>query len=312
MCLYVPTSVSEPVSLSNGCVVALGCFDGLHIGHQALLCRALKEADKRSLPLVVYSPESRKGQAFLTTPAEKQAMLYAFGANKVILADFDAIKDLDADAFVSEILLKQLNCRAAVCGYNFRFGKFAAGDCVCLSNLLRRKGADTVVLPAVQKDGADVSSTRIRTLLQEGKIEAANVLLAEPFSVTGNVTEGRKIGRTLGFPTANLVFAKGKLIPKNGVYYCRVQTAFGLFGAIANVGVRPTFDDRLQIPVLEAHLFCFDQALYGSEIRVSLVSFLRPEMKFSAPEELAATVRHDIEKAKALAANDPMLTKELS
>ncbi|MBE6672422.1 MAG: riboflavin biosynthesis protein RibF [Ruminococcaceae bacterium] len=307
MYLYAPTSDSEPSS--DGCVVALGCFDGLHVGHLALLARARAEADKRGLPLVLYSPEARKGQAYLTTPEEKTHLLYAFGADRVILADFDAIKDLSAESFVSEILCAQLSCRCALCGYNFRFGKYAAGSSDTLGQLLQAHGADTVVLPAVKSKGEDVSSTRIRALIQCGRIEDANDLLCKPFSVMGTVSKGRQIGRTLGFPTANLPFPMGKLIPRNGVYYCHVKTRLGIFGAVANIGIHPTFDDQPERPVLEAHLLSFDGDLYGEEVQVSLLRFLREEKKFSDPAVLAATVHADMHTAMQLAATDPILMK---
>ena len=224
-------------------------------------------------------------------------------------ADFDAIKDLSAESFVSEILCAQLSCRCALCGYNFRFGKYAAGSSDTLGQLLQAHGADTVVLPAVKSQGEDVSSTRIRALIQCGRIEDANDLLCKPFSVTGTVSKGRQIGRTLGFPTANLPFPMGKLIPRNGVYYCHVKTRLGIFGAVANIGIHPTFDDQPERPVLEAHLLSFDGDLYGEEVQVSLLRFLREEKKFSDPAVLAATVHADMHTAMQLAATDPILMK---
>jgi riboflavin kinase/FMN adenylyltransferase len=156
----------------------------------------------------------------------------------------------------------------------------------------------------------DVSSTRIRSLLLDGNIEGANELLEKPYCLSGAVRHGRQIGRTLGFPTANLAFPEGKLVPKHGVYYCHAHTPFGVFGAISNVGLRPTFDDTPPSPVLEAHLFGFEGDLYEQQIQIRFIRFLRPEMRFPDPDALADAVRRDIQTAKNLAASDPILTKE--
>lgn len=305
---YAPTSDFD--RLQGGCVVALGCFDGLHIGHRTLLCQAKQLAKAEGLPLVVYSPEAKKGQALLTTPKEKEALLYGFGADLVILADFEKIKGLSAEQFVCDVLWERLHCRIAVCGYNFRFGAKAAGDCVLLSVLLRDKGAETVVLPAVRVADQDVSSTRIRSLLLDGNVEGANELLEKPYCLSGAVRHGRQIGRTLGFPTANLAFPEGKLVPKHGVYYAHAHTHLGVFGAICNIGLRPTFDDTPPKPVLEAHLLDFSGDLYEQQIQIRFIRFLRPEMRFPDPDALADAVRRDIQTAKDLAASDPILTKE--
>lgn len=306
---YAPTSDFDV--LKRGCVVALGCFDGVHIGHRMLIEKAKSIANEKSLPLAVYSPESSKGQAYLTTPDEKKALLHAYGADAVILADFDEIKDLSAEDFVCQILVKELNCQTAVCGFNFRFGKYAAGDCNTLQHLLADLDRSTIILPACQSQGEDVSSTRIRNLLKNADVERASELLSRPYFVTGKVTKGRQIGRTLGFPTANILFPEGKLIPQAGVYYCRVKTAFGVYGAICNIGIHPTFDDPAPKPLLEANLFDFEADLYDSKVQIELVSFLRPEKRFDSPAILAETVYADIERAKAMAAADPILMKEL-
>ena len=305
---YAPTSDFD--ALNKECVVALGCFDGVHIGHQTLLQHAKEEADKHGLSLVVYSPESKKNGFSLTTCSEKTALLHSYGADKVILANFDEIKSLSAETFVSEILCKELRCHTAVCGFNFRFGKNAAGDCRTLEKLLADRQKKTVVLPAVFYGEEEVSSTRIRTLLSKADMQTAEKLLSRPYFITGKVTKGRQIGRKLGFPTANCTFSQGKLIPPHGVYYCRVVTSKGTFGAISNIGIRPTFDDSPSLPLLEAHLFDFTEDLYGCDIKVEMIQFLRAEKRFSTPDALAAAVHQDIQSAKALAASDPIITKE--
>lgn len=305
---FAPTSVCDPSK--TGCVAALGCFDGLHIGHRKLLARAKETARSLDLPLVVYSPESKKGQAFLTTSDEKRELLLSLGADHVILADFESIRSLSPVQFVQQILIEQLNCRVAVCGYNFTFGHKASGDAALLTALMESAHRTVYVEGSVEQNGSPVSSTRVRNLLLQGNACEAALLLNRPYCLCATVTHGRQIGRTLGFPTLNVAFPEGKIIPKNGVYYCRVTTANGIYGAVANVGIRPTFEDRLPIPVLEAHLFGFAGDLYGQSVKVELVRFMRPEQAFSDSTALAAAVHADIEHAKEMAASDPILTKE--
>lgn len=308
MSSFAPTSDCD--LLKKGCVAALGCFDGLHVGHQKLIARAKEIAREIKLPLVVYSPESKKGTAFLTTSDEKRELLLSLGADLVILADFESIRALSPLQFVQDVLIGQLNCQIAVCGYNFTFGNKAAGNAELLCKLMADNNRKAYVESSVTQNGLPVSSTRVRNLLSDGNAEKAALLLSRPYALTSVVTHGRKIGRTLGFPTLNLAFPEGKIIPKKGVYYCRVTTACGVYGAIANVGIRPTFDDTLEKPVLEAHLFNFSGDLYSQTVKVELVRFIRPEQTFPDSTALAAAVHTDIEHAKELAATDPILTKE--
>ena len=305
---FAPISACDLASC--GCVTALGCFDGLHIGHRKLLTHAKAEADALGLPLVVYSPESKKGQAFLSTPEEKKELLLTLGADLVILADFESIRQLSPSCFVEEILIGQLNCRVALCGYNFTFGHKAEGNAALLSELMADKNRTVHIESPVEQDGAAVSSTRVRSLLLQGEVDKAALLLGRPYSISAEVTHGRAIGRTLGFATLNLPFPQGKIIPKHGVYYCRVTTPCGIYGAIANIGIRPTFDDRLPIPILEAHLFGFSGELYGKTVTTSLIRFMRPEKTFPDSTALAAAVHADIQTAKEMAASDPILPKE--
>ena len=228
----------------------------------------------------------------------------------MILADFESIRSLSAVQFVQDILIGLLNCRVAVCGYNFTFGNKAAGNAKLLCELMAAMERTALVEGSVTQNGAPVSSTRIRNLLLQGKAEEASLLLSRPYSLYAQVIYGRQIGRSLGFPTLNVAFPDGKIIPKNGVYYCRVMTAHGVFGAIANIGIRPTFKDRLRVPVLEAHLFGFAGDLYGQTVKVELIRFMRPEQTFSDSTALAAAVHADIANAKQMAASDPILTKE--
>ncbi|MBE6638245.1 MAG: riboflavin biosynthesis protein RibF [Ruminococcaceae bacterium] len=305
---------SAPISVSDiaatGCVAALGCFDGLHTGHRKIFSCAKEQASRLALPLVVYSPEAKKGQSLLTPANEKKRLLYHLGADCVILADFEKIKDLSPEQFVTEILCRTLNCHTAVCGYNFSFGHQAAGDSALLHRLMTELGRRTLIQSEVNINGSPVSSTRIRSLLLQGYIQEANELLEQPYFVTGTVSHGRAIGRTLGFPTLNLSFQDGKLIPKNGVYYSRVITESGIYGAVSNIGMRPTFSDCPAEPVLEAHLLNFSGDLYQQAVTVELIHFLRPETAFRDSNALAEAVHRDITAAYEMASTDPILLRD--
>ncbi len=305
---FVPTLAFK--DLSSGCVAALGCFDGVHLGHRRLLACAKEQADQLGLPLVVYSPESKKGQAFLSTPKEKEQLLKELGADFVFLAEFDAIKALSPAAFVNDILIGQLNCHLAVCGYNFAFGKMASGNAETLCELMTQSNRRVIVQPSVTANGLPVSSTRIRGLLSEGNTEEATHLLCRPYFVTGTVSHGRAIGRTLGFPTLNLPLPEEKLVPKAGVYYSRVFFDGRCHAAVTNIGIRPTFADLTPVPTLEAHLLHFVGDLYEKEIEVALVQFLRPEKAFADIESLKDTVLGDIEHALHLAAHDSIILNQ--
>ena len=307
---FAPTLAFK--DLSSGCVAALGCFDGVHLGHRQLLACAKEHADILGLPLAIYSPESKKGQAALSTAKEKERLLKELGADFVFLADFDSIKALCPADFVRNVLIEQLNCRLAVCGYNFAFGKMAAGNADTLCRLMAQYDRNVIVQPRVTANGFPVSSTRIRTLLSEGDTKEANDLLCRPYSVSGTVSHGRAVGRTLGFPTLNLPFAEGKLVPKAGVYYSRVFFDGKCHAAVTNIGIRPTFADLAPVSTLEAHLLDFAGDLYEKEIEVALVQFLRAEKAFADVKTLQATVLDDIEHARRLAAQDSIISDRRS
>ena len=300
---YAPTSVCNCKGTPS--VVALGCFDGVHTGHRQLLAIARERADALGLSLVVYSPEAYKpGQASLLTSEEKIALLHSLGADRVILADFDAIKHLSATDFVQRVLFSELDCQVAVCGYNFTFGHKASGDAATLQTLMQENGKTAIVAAAVRDEKDVISSTRIRQLLKNGEVATATELLKRPFSLSGRVCHGRAIGRAIGFPTLNLPFPPNKLVPKFGVYYAHVQVGATLYAAVINVGMRPTFPDTPPAPLLEAHLLDFAGDLYGKEVTVFLLAFLRGEMAFPCVKALSAQIQKDVLSARACADAD--------
>ena len=281
----------------NPRAVALGLFDGVHIGHRAVLAEILDVegltptvftfSDERSLP---------KNAARLQTLADRCDLIEKIGAEELILADFSAVCALSPADFVKTILKDQLNARLVSCGENFRFGNGGTGDVALLKTLCEAEGIRVVVADTVLCDGEAVSSTRIRAALADGDVVTANRLLGHSFSLTGTVEHGFGRGETLGFPTANLALRDGFAIPRRGVYLSAVELDGNVYSALTNIGCRPTFGQAA--PLCETTIFDYSGDLYGKDLRVSLVRFLREERAFSSEEDLKVQIERDKETAK--------------
>lgn len=292
---------------ARGCVVAIGNFDGVHRGHQALLQRAKGIADREGLRLaaLVFEPHPREyfqpdGARFRLTPLATKAWLLArYGVDVLYALPFDAsMAALSADDFMREVLAAGLGAKHIVVGPDFQFGKGRGGTteslrAFCAANAIGL----TVMEPVGEGDIAKISSTAIREMLQTGKPDEAAKLMGHWWSVVGKVEKGDQRGRTIGFPTAN-VSLKGYLQPALGVYAVKVEVAGKLYGGVANFGRRPTFDK--QDVILEVHVFDYHGDLYHQEIVVSFVAYLRPEKKFSGLEELKAQIALDAANARAI------------
>lgn len=288
-------------------VVALGCFDGVHLGHAAVIREAVARADSLGClctvwtfaepPRNFFSPDS---VPLVTTLEEKQAHVGALGADTLVCVPFDRdIAALTAREFFETILLGRLKACHLVCGYNYTFGARGAGDTALLSALCAEHGITLSVLEPVTVGSLPVSSSEIRRAVSEGRIEDARAMLGRPYSITEPVVNGQHLARTLGFPTVNQLLPRKRLIPRAGVYLSRVTRPDGTAHyAISNVGTRPTVAD----PTLccESHLFDFSGDLYGQTLTVEFLHFLRPERKFDSIGALAEQVRADIEHAKQL------------
>ena len=294
---------------NNSCVCALGCFDGVHIGHRELINRARKIADSVSLPLLVWSfaepPKNfflKNSVPLLTPPEEKRLQMRRLGADIFISVPFDqAIASISPEDFFEDILIKKIKATHIVCGFNYRFGNGGRGDTELLCALCKKHGIGLSVIPPVRMGDITVSSTEIRSALLTGDLTKANALLGRPYSLHSMVIDGQHLGRKLGFPTINQIFPKGKLILKNGVYVTRA-----LFGktsryGITNVGLRPTVDGHTLCA--ETNIFDFEGDLYGKTVTIEFLQFIRPEKKFSSIDELSAQVGLDIEKATHFIAN---------
>ena len=297
-------TVVEPEKLRGEAVVAaIGNFDGVHPGHRAIFEKMnVLAIETGCRPLVITFSDNPKyqkpGHGHILQDSEQEAAMRDAGVTAVLKLDFPTYREYTAEKFVNEVLTNVLDCRAVLVGEGFRFGKDRGGDTALLKQLLEKDGRKCVVLPLLKRDGETLSSTRIRECLSAGNVEKAAELLGREVSYTLPVSEGRKLGRTLGFPTANQVFPDGVQLPKFGVYASEVVVDGTVCQAITDLGVKPTVGTDK--PLMETHLFGFSGDLYGKEIRVVLKHFLRSEKKFESFGQLKEQIAKDIEERKKL------------
>ena len=291
----------------QGCVVTLGNFDGVHLGHQAVLRQAAAQAREFGLPLfvLIFEPLPREffaphaPVARLTRLRERVAFIQELGVVDVLLVHpFNtAFAQLPAETFIKRVLVDALHARHIVIGDDFRFGQGRQGDFALLKHLGARFDFSVQAAATWELDGERVSSTRIRRHLAERDVAGAARLLGRPFTLCGRVIHGDKRGRQLGFPTANVALHR-RLSPLRGVFAVTATLPDGsVINGVANVGTRPTVDG--QDARLEVHLFDFDRDIYGKLLRVAFLHPLRDEQKFNALDELIAQITRDSEKARA-------------
>lgn len=287
-------------------VIALGFFDGVHLGHGALLRTAKQRAKElgctaAAMTFDVHPQQVLTGSAvpLLTLPGERtRLMKEQYNMDEVIILPFDReLASLEWEQFVQKYL--QDACHV-VCGYDYRFGRGGHGTAQKLARKCKDLGKGCDIVEKVELDGEAVSSTRIRALLQEGNIKQTNLCLGHAYAMTGTVIRGKQLGRKLGIPTANLAIAEGILPPKKGVYATKVHLPGGsVHIAVTNVGLRPTVEDGLGLMV-EPWLLDFDGDLYGSEIRVEFHHFIRPEQRFDSVDALKAEILRNAARTREL------------
>ncbi len=294
----------EPYPLTE-CGLVLGNFDGVHRGHRALIAelKRLKAERRDAVPLGAFCfaepPLAYFGKPVLqlTDNEKKMELLRREGLQFIILCDFAEVVDLSPEDFVSRILVKECGCKLAVCGYNYTFGKGAVGKADDLVRLLgAREGCAVSVVDAVTDGRRTVSSSVIRTMLLQGHPEDAARLLGHPYTLSGTVQGGKRVGRTLGFPTANLTFPARALVPLHGVYAVTLRLGRRQYCGIANVGTRPTFEDGEHVNC-EVFLLGFNGDLYGKHVEISFLHFLREEKKFENADALRTQIDRDIASA---------------
>lgn len=295
---------------ARGAVVAIGNFDGVHLGHRAVIgeAGAIAHATARPWGVLTFEPHPRchfkpDTPPFRLTPFHAKArLIFGLGVDTIFVQRFDrAFSSLPAEAFIEDVLVGGIGARHVVAGYDFVFGKGRGGDCGMLLNFGRRLGFDFTAVRAQQDTGgAAFSSTRVREALADGRPRDAAAILGRPFAIEGRVVEGDQRGRTIGFPTANVLLGTYQR-PKLGVYAVRVRGAGAkVHAGVANIGRRPTFaGEREQ---LEVFLFDFQGDLYGRRLSVELIDFLRPEKKFDGIGQLKAQIAADSDQARKILA----------
>lgn len=297
--MEVVTELGEQTGPS---AVALGYFDGVHIAHAAVI-RAMKEAEGIATVLTfrlgAQLPDSKAGMRPILTPEQRLERLERLGVERVVIPPFEEIAAIPAEEFFRRVLVEQLHARAVVCGFDYSFGRGAAGTPELLERLCREEGIGLTVVPPMEWEGEPVSSTRIRRLLEMGDLPGANALLGYPYYVLGPVIHGRSLGRTLGFPTLNQQLRPEQALPRFGVYNSRTEIEGIAYRSITNIGVKPTIEGE-RLPLAETHLLDTEGDFYGKTARVSLLEMTRPERKFGDLQELQDTVQQDIARRRAL------------
>ncbi len=271
--------------------LALGTFDGVHKGHRAVL-ELPPEYKKIAVVFPLPPKAALSGEPIaLMTPEDKCRVLKSIGTDEVFMLDFGKMRNMPPHNFL-EFLRDTFSPDYISCGFNYRFGKNASGDTALLSKFCKENGITLKICEPVTADGETVSSTEIRSFLKNGEPEKANRLMTEPFSYTAPVIKGDERGRTLGFPTANQKYPEVLIPVRFGVYRSSAVINGKAYSAVTDIGVRPTF--KTDYIISETFIKGFSEDIYGREMTVSLLGFIRGEIKFSSAEELAAQIKKDI------------------
>ena len=291
--------VGRQVHMDTGTAVTIGNFDGFHLGHQKLLSELKKRANESKLKTLVYTFSQhpaevlKGGLPVITSREEKSCLLESSGVDMLHFADFMLVKDLEPEAFVKSVLIDRLQMKMAVIGENNRFGKNSRGDATFLLKMGEKYGFPVYIVKSLVLDGVVCSSTEIRNRIQHGDVLGAANLLGRPFSVSGTVIGGKHLGRTYGFPTANLAPAPSQLLPKPGVYATNAYVNDCVYPAITNVG--ETSFDETKIFRIETNLLDFNEDLYEKHLKIEFLRYMRDIEYFSSTEELKQQLIQDRE-----------------
>lgn len=279
--------------------IALGFFDGVHTAHRAIIETAVRKAEMRGLRPVVLTFDKAPSEVlfgsappYITTLEEKERLINDLGAQMCLMHTSRSLLSMTAEEFAEKILVQEYNAAEVTCGFNYRFGSEGCGDTQLLTKLGKRFGFNVTVVGERISGGETVSSSRIRTLISSGRIEEANILLGRSFSISGTVEHGKRLGRTIGFPTANVYPQSGALLPMSGVYETVVEINGERLSAITNTGTNPTVGKETLRT--ETYIPSAEVDLYGKRITVEFVRFIRPEKKFSDLEALKRQIREDL------------------
>lgn len=290
--------------IKEGTAVAIGKFDGLHLGHRKLLAEILRQKED-GLKAAVFtfdpSPEIFFGMnpsRELSTNEEKRALFAEIGID--ILVEFPFNKDTAATSpedFVIDILCRRMNAKYVAAGTDLSFGAKGKGNFALMASLARHLGFEAHKIDKIERNGQVISSTLIRSLVEQGNMEEAACCLGAPYKITGKIVHGRALGRRIGIPTLNQIPPSDKLLPPFGVYYSEVKADGKTYKAMTNIGIKPTVTDEARTTV-ETYLYDFSGDLYGETAEVSLLTYRRPEMRFAGIEELKKTMAEDIREGR--------------
>lgn len=280
--------------IKENTVVALGTFDGCHVGHSSVLLNAFYKAKELRLKSLVYTfdTSSIKGQELIMTLAEKIKAIRKYGIDYIAIEQFDNVRLLDGERFVKEVLINKLKAVCATCGYNYRFGKNAGCDTQDLVAFFKNARGSVQISDKIVYGETPVSSTLIRNKIKNGEVEEI-LNYMRPYSIYAAVERGKGLGRELGLATINQQIPDGKVVPKKGVYITECEIGEDVYPCVTNVGYRPTTDGENTFLNVETHIIGFCGDLYSSSLRVSFYKYLRDEKRFSTIEELKEQIERD-------------------
>jgi riboflavin kinase/FMN adenylyltransferase len=294
--------------LKGSIVLAAGTFDGVHLGHQALIRRAMEEAASYGGTAVVMTFDRHPASLLrpelapklLTRNAEKISLIEELGVSALLLLPFTSeLAAVSAQDFIKELVASCQPLRAICVGSQWSYGRGGEGNIARLREFGSEWNFDVIQIDPVETTGTPISSTRVRTAIASGDLDQASTCLGRPFILSGEVVVGAGLGAKIGFPTANLDVA-GMQLPPNGVYTVKVRHGESILSGVCNIGLRPTVDASATLPVVEVHLFDFSADLVGAELSLEFVQFLRPELKFNGLEELKEQIACDCTQARAI------------
>lgn len=295
----------EEFRLNEPTAVTLGKFDGVHIGHQKLISIVKEKAIQNDVLSVAFTfdriPLSicpQNFQHFITTNTERKRIMEEYGLDVEVEYPFtERLMNTEPEEFIKHIIIGKLNAKYVVVGTDYKFGKNRLGNVDMLIEKGPEYGFETIVVEKEKYQEREISSTYVREELKLGHMETANMLLGRPYSIYGIVAKGNQLGRTIDIPTVNIYPSESKLLPPNGVYASVTEFDGKKYYGVTNVGTKPTVSDDFEISV-ETNIFDFDRDIYGKSINVSLMHFLRPEMKFESIEALQKQMKSDAEFAR--------------
>jgi len=299
--------MNEKYQMDQNTVVVLGNFDGIHRGHQALLDQARLEKEHEGQDVLVFTFQSHPSHdlpnqqaiRYLFSNQQRIEIFEKLGVDVVVSVPFLKVKNLPARAFAEEILLRNLKAATIIVGHDFRFGAGAAGNVDLLKEICQANDIKLLVVGKKVMGSERISSTRIRQAIAQGDLQEAERLLGRPYQLTGHVIHGKKLGRTMGIPTANLEMRLPYVVPKFGVYYSQILVDDRSFYAVTSIGLNPTVDQRIH-PSIEIHILDFDEMIYGHRIRLNLFQMIREEKKFENLEALINQIHQDIAQVREM------------